>query len=356
MKNRPMPRGPDGAEFRGQVSLALLFWLVGLVVMVTPFLRRPAKADPEGVDPPRAQSEVDIPFEEDVRNFESDHRLELKAAIAKASEAWFGEGSAKLQASGLIQLQRLEPGRVAYGRYCVGCHSSSGDGSGSASRHLEPRPRNFRKGVFKFTSTGPGKPPLPKDIFQTITRGLSGSSMPNFRLLGEERRWDLVEYVRYLAIRGSFEQMALDLAWDEQAIPNLDEAAQIVVKRWTSANLPAVYPEAPEPARSPATIARGKELFLSTAGANCASCHGPDGRGDGPAAKDFKDDWGYPIVPRDLTRGVFRAGSESADLYRSIGTGVKGTPMPSYAGSIPADDIWALVHFVQSLRSGGSAP
>ena len=98
------------------------------------------------------------------------------------------------------------------------------------------------------------------------------------------------------------------------------------------------------------TIARGEELFVSVTGANCAACHGPGGKGDGPAAYDFKDEWGYPVKPRDLTRGVFRAGSEAADLYRSIATGITGTPMPSYASSIEPEDIWSLVHFIQNLR------
>ena len=50
-----------------------------------------------------------------------------------------------------------------------------------------------------------------------------------------------------------------------------------------------------------------------------------------------------------LTSGVFRAGSESADLYRSISTGVNGTPMPAYASTFEPEDIWAMVHFIQSL-------
>ena len=335
---------------RGQAGVALLFWLVGLTILFAPFLREQSAPDQEGDDPGRLLSEIDIPFDEDVSNFEEDFELPLGDAIASESERWFGEESELLRDSELIELGRLEAGERAYVRYCLGCHGSTGDGAGAAARYLEPRPRNFRRGLFKFTSTSTGEPPLRRDLFQTITRGLAGSSMPEFRLLSEERRWDLVEYVRYLAMRGSFEQLMLDLAWEDEEVPDPDEVAEIVMERWAPENMRAVYPAVTEIPMTAETIARGEELFVSVTGANCAACHGPGGKGDGPAAYDFKDEWGYPVKPRDLTRGVFRAGSEAADLYRSIATGITGTPMPSYASSIEPEDIWSLVHFIQNLR------
>jgi len=178
--------------------------MAGGALFVGPFLREPAAADPEGDDPGRLVSEIDIPFDEDVAMFEEEFELPLHSALRGASDALFGAD--ELAARGLIERARLAPGRDAYESYCIGCHGGTGDGAGPAARHLDPRPRNFRRGIFKFTSTGSGLPPLRRDLFQTVTRGLSGSSMPDFRLINEERRWDLVEYVRYLALRGSFEQ------------------------------------------------------------------------------------------------------------------------------------------------------
>src|SRR5690242_7778136 len=43
---------------------------------------------------------------------------------------------------------------------------------------------------------------------------------------------------------------------------------------------------------SPTPLVSGKEMF----GHYCAACHGPGGKGDGPAAASFKK------APRDLTR------------------------------------------------------
>ncbi len=329
--------------------MAGIFWVAGIVIFFTPFLRPQQAPDPEGNDPGRAVSEIDIPFEEDVGYFEEDFDEPLGEAIAAASEEWFGLESDKLRECGLFEIERIEAGRRAYDLYCAGCHGSTGDGAGPAARHLGPRPRNFRKGVFKFTSTPSGVPPQRRDLFQTITRGLAGSSMPEFRLLSEERRWDIVEYVRYIAIRGFFEQTMLDWAWEEEEIPDPEEVAEVVLGRWSPDNVKSVYPPIAEIPRTAESVARGKELFQSASGANCAACHGQYGRGDGPTANDYNDDWGYPLRPRNLAAGVFRAGSEPADLYRSIATGINGTPMPSYAGSIEPEDIWSLVHFIQSL-------
>lgn len=351
-KHGPLGAGTLRTARAGQAAVAAIFWLIGVAVFVGPFLRDRAAMDPEGDDPGRKISEIDFLFEEDVANFEADFELPLGAELAAASEAWFGEDSEQLRESGLFELARIEPGRRAYEAHCTGCHSAQGNGGGPAASHLAPRPRNFRRGVFKFTSTPTGRPPTRADLFRTITRGLAGSSMPEFRLLSEERRWDLVEYVRYLAVRGEFEQRALDYAWDEEDLPDFDEAAEIVLERWGPEKVKPVYPPTAETERTPEAVERGRALFVDPAGANCAACHGEGGKGDGPTAGDYTDEWGYPIRPRDLTMGTFRAGESPADLYRSIATGINGTPMPSYEGTFEAEDIWAMVHYILSLSEG----
>jgi len=340
--------GGSRAARRGSTLAALPFWVLGLALFALPFLREQDRMSEEGADAP-LRSDLDIPFEEDVAVFEEEFGLELGSAIAEASEEGFALDSPRLRSHGLVDERRVRAGRVAYERHCIGCHGESGNGAGPAALHLEPRPRNFRRGVFKFTSTDTGERPLRTDLFRTITRGLAGSSMPEFRLLSEEVRWDLTEYVRYLSIRGEFEQLALDLAWEDEELPDFEEVEELVVERWHPDEQKAVYPAVSEPDYDEESVDRGHELFLDTTVANCAACHGESGRGDGPSAEDFDDDWGYPIVPRDLTTGVYRAGSGSDDLYRSIATGINGTPMGSFSSSIEPEDIWHLVHYVQSL-------
>ena len=54
-------------------------------------------------------------------------------------------------------------GRDLYNRYCQQCHGISGDGNGEAAAFLYPRPRDYRKGIFKFTTTPYGNRPRRKD-------------------------------------------------------------------------------------------------------------------------------------------------------------------------------------------------
>ena len=344
------------AHLRGSAAIAAIFWLIAIALFVLPFLRQPAGSDDttaEGwVDWPREavngdelaeeSGPPDLPWSDDVAYFEEDYETSLAEPLGEHFASWFAT-------SGLVDQRRLQSGKREYELNCVGCHGAIGDGAGPAGRYLDPRPRNFRKGMFKFTSTPTGERPLRNDLLQTITRGLAGSSMPNFRLLPLERRLDVVEYVRYLSIRGEFEQLATDFSWDEEELADLDEVTELLVDRWREENLSPAYPQISQTPYDADSVARGREIFLSPGAANCAACHGEGGKGDGPSAKAFRDDWGYPIAPRDLTTGVYRAGGAPEDLYRSIDTGINGTPMGCFGGALEPEQIWDLVHFVQSL-------
>ncbi len=354
---------PKRRSTAGSAAFGGLLWLIAIVLFCAPFLRTRDNIGSEAGDWAR-DKDKDIPFAEDVANYEAAHGTGLAAAIAKASDEYFGQRNplevaktgAKypLRADGVIDIARLVNGQEEYVLHCIGCHGVNGDGGGPAARYLNPRPRNFRKGLFKFTSTEAGARPQRRDLFQTITRGLAGSAMPEFRLLSEEKRLDLVEYVRWLGLRGEFEQAMLDDAYENEELPDAAEYAQIVNKRWNPENLRSIYPGALETDRNAASVEHGRALFNDSSKGSCFSCHGAGGRGDGPTAGDYKDDWGYPLRPRDLTLGMFRAGAEGADLYRTISAGIKGSPMGSFSGALAPQEIWDLVHFVQSLSKKGS--
>ena len=324
-------------------------WALALLLFVLPFLRQPDGHQWIGEDVRRAEADID--FAEDVLIVEEDLGLDedVSDALEAASEEWFGLESERFRAAGLIEPARIAPGQIVYELNCAGCHGEKGDGAGPAARFLNPRPRNYRKAIFKFTSTDSGQRPLRSDFFRTVTRGLAGSSMPGFRLLPEESRHDVVEYVRYLSMRGEFERLFLDFTYEDEEITDAAELAEIVYGRWDPQEQRAVFPDAIEPHFDAASVARGKELFLDSGVTNCASCHGEGGAGDGYNADAYEDDWGYPIRPRDLTSGVYRAGNAPDDLWRSIATGIGGTPMGAFRGNLSGEDIWHLVHFIQSL-------
>lgn len=87
-----------------------------------------------------------------------------------------------------------------------------------------------------------------------------------------------------------------------------------------------------------ASIARGKKLFQ----ANCASCHGARGKGDGPAGRALKP------KPADLAAMAGR--HPDGDFAWKIANG-RG-PMPAWKGTLSEAQIWDTVNFVQSLAAG----
>ena len=210
-------RPPRGAE-RGAALVTLLLGAFAFGLLVLPFLNGPSQAaDWESPDPKRkvqldededeGSTKVDRIFADDVAIFDEDMGLEESLAdwIATSVEEQFAFPVPFIGPDGLIDQDRLDNGRKDYELNCAGCHGLQGDGAGPAARYLDPRPRNFRKGFFKFTTTGGGRPRV-QDLMHTLQRGLTGSSMPSFRLLPEGRRRSIVEYVRLLSMRGEFEE------------------------------------------------------------------------------------------------------------------------------------------------------
>src|SRR5262245_20606494 len=92
----------------------------------------------------------------------------------------------------------LETPKAIYDQHCAACHGLNGLGDGPAAVWLYPKPRHFDSGLFKIKSTPAGFLPTDEDLFQTVTRGMPGSSMPSFTYLSEQQRRDVVQYVKYL--------------------------------------------------------------------------------------------------------------------------------------------------------------
>ncbi len=86
----------------------------------------------------------------------------------------------------------------------------------------------------------------------------------------------------------------------------------------------------------------GAALFA----ANCVACHGPAGKGDGPAAIAFNP------KPRNLTDKKVMAtvtDRNIADIVRKGGAAVGKSPlMPPFA-ALTQDQIQALIEFVRNL-------
>lgn len=88
------------------------------------------------------------------------------------------------------------------------------------------------------------------------------------------------------------------------------------------------------------SLDRGKQLY----GQQCSVCHGPEGRGDGPAAKGLDP---KPANFRDLEHSSIYGPGEK---YWIIGNGSGKTGMPAFAQIRPLDR-WHLVNYIHSLQN-----
>jgi mono/diheme cytochrome c family protein len=241
-----------------------------------------------------------------------------------AGFAMFGMASfAEAVKPGDTQATR-DQGRAIYERACLFCHGGSGKGDGPAGwflgRYSSPRPRNFTVGEYKLRTTASGEAPTDQDLFRTVTKGIPGF-MPSFAGLSAEDRWAVIAYIKSLS--NVFQQ----------------EAAKPF-----SIGMPTIPP-------SPESLETGRTLYRSL---ECFVCHGASGEGDGPLAEagNLRDGVGLRIAATDLThRASYKNGASPRDIYRTLITGLDGTPMPSYAGQFEGkeEQLWHVVNYILSL-------
>ena len=88
-------------------------------------------------------------------------------------------------------------GAETYKLYCATCHGPTGLGDGPVGKTLNPPPRNFQAGDFKYGGSD-------QDIFDIITEGAAAKGgSPLMAPWGgvitkEEDRWNLVAFIRSL--------------------------------------------------------------------------------------------------------------------------------------------------------------
>lgn len=250
----------------------------------------------------------------------------MRVCLAVLIAAWCGAlaGSVRVAAQDVGTPAQRDAGKALYLTHCAQCHGDNGDGEGYAALHLRPKPRNFTTGKFKIRTTGNGALPTHQDLINIIRRGMPYTSMPAWPNFSDQEVSDLAYFITTFSADFS----------------NPENAPK-----------PVPLPSAPKSTQE--SIALGKKTYEET---GCARCHGALGRGDGPSAPTLTDDYGRPIRPADLSQSwTFRGGSSREDIFRTMSTGLNGTPMPSFADSLSVDQRWAITDFIASL-SGNNGP
>ena len=127
---------------------------------------------------------------------------QLKQLIAdKAAPAAVSEQARNLAANLIAaypiplapaKLPDFKLGAQTYQAQCASCHGTSGKADGPLAAKLNPPPINF-------TDHDRARERSLLSLYQTITRGVEGTSMPSFAALTDEERWSLAFYISTLA-------------------------------------------------------------------------------------------------------------------------------------------------------------
>ncbi len=216
----------------------------------------------------------------------------------------------------------LTRGKRVYNYVCAPCHGKDGKGRGPVSATIRVKPRDFTSGIYKYRTTRSGQLPTVEDIYRSVVLGFHATAMPAFRQLHPDDIYAVVRYIMTFSPRFS----------------DPDEYPLQVVE---------LSPPVPW---SPESVARGRAIYLNM---QCWQCHGVAGRGDGPAAKTLRDQWGNPMHMPDLTNPqTIKRARTREDIYLIFTTGLNGTPMPSYRSVLSDEDRWHLTNYIWGLING----
>ncbi len=173
-------------------------------------------------------------------------------------------------------------GAAIFTQDCAPCHGDTGMGNGDKAAGL-PNP------VAAIGTAAVARPAKPMTWYDIISNGRIERFMPPFASLSDRQRWDVISYVYSLS----------------------------------------------EPA---SVVQQGKDVFT----ANCQSCHGATGKGDGPQAATA----GAKVV--DWSDPSFLAQRSDQDLYNATTNGV--TPgMPAFSTKLSDDQRWAVAAYIRTF-------
>jgi len=121
--------------------------------------------------------------------------LALLGCSAEANSSAIDYDKVEVPAAQLSSDEARARGRALFKAKCALCHGEQADGRGVRSNALSGKPANFGSGEWRSNTTAVA-------VFEVLSEGERGTSMPAWPSLSDEEKWDLVAYVLSVAEDG----------------------------------------------------------------------------------------------------------------------------------------------------------
>ena len=255
----------------------------------------------------------------------------------------------------------IAKGKTLFAVNCASCHGVAGFGDGPAAAALNPKPRNYHEGYWRY---GGGV----ARIVQTISAGSPGTAMAAFTNIPLEDRFALAHFVRTFAPKLEEDKPA-DLAWlgpiggegGARATPGAGPGGpakpgptipiELALRLMTEPAPPGMTADGSMASGSaaPPSDAPGAKSYAQ----RCASCHGASGEGGVRVRMLGSAPYAYmTTLPVSGWHGA-----DPARFEKLILEGLPGWEMPGN-GDLSREEIRGLYDFTTQVlpKSTTSAP
>ena len=208
---------------------------------------------------------------------------------------------------------------VIYHDYCSVCHGDRGDGNSRAKGSLVPPPKDFTTATY-----------LTREyIVGIVTNGKPGTAMVSWKTQLNAKEIEAVaDYI-----------LASFVGKSPPAAPSAPGISGTYAHGGRGRDaVPAAAPDMalPLPNGLKGDVAKGERFYL----ANCATCHGRTGDGQGPRAYFINP------RPRNFLAEESRATFNRPALYAAVAMGKVGTEMPAWKYVLTEQEMANVAEFV----------
>jgi mono/diheme cytochrome c family protein len=121
--------------------------------------------------------------------------LALSACNAEDAPSTVDYSTVEVPVERISSNEARERGRTLFSKKCALCHGERADGRGARREGLSGKPINFHNKEWRANTS-------PLSVFETLSEGKRGTSMPAWPTLSDEQKWDVVAYVLSVAEDG----------------------------------------------------------------------------------------------------------------------------------------------------------